>query len=261
MSALSGPVMTEDQEQLLHQSGSGGLFMRPWLMGAALYDERNLDQESVTKVQFWTKTLIRHVTLNEFQPLRLFPHLHKREKGTNSTKIKVCQEAPIMVMPVSVLCKLESMIYHPGKSRFFEVYSVNFFYLSTTLNSSDEDTWVLLGRNTYDILECLGWIVWSDTSLDHQQLGGLGVSLHQCFPFYRGPHRHTHNRTYCTALTVVSSWGKTLNTTERNHSILQRNFQILSWHHNGMFSYLSVLVCLIQSTLAIWDFKQFKKYF
>lgn len=99
-------------------------------MAAALYNERNLDQESVMKIQFAAKTPFRDVTLSEFQPLRLFPHLHNREKGTHSTKIKVCQEAPVMVKPMSALCKLESSTYCPGKSRVFEMYSVNFFIFS-----------------------------------------------------------------------------------------------------------------------------------
>lgn len=48
-----------------------------------MYDERNLDQEPVTKIQFWAKRhLLDNVTLSEFQPLRLFPHrkIEKREQ-------------------------------------------------------------------------------------------------------------------------------------------------------------------------------------
>lgn len=57
-------------------------------------------------------------------------------------------------MPVRVLPKVESIIYHPGKSRLFELlaflllYSVHFFILSILeFFRKEEEMQVLLGRN------------------------------------------------------------------------------------------------------------------
>lgn len=78
-------MFTKDQNHFLTKAVPEYLFIRHLVDGAAMYNDRDPEQDSAIKTKFLAKAPIRHETLSEFQPLRLFPHLRSRDKDTNST--------------------------------------------------------------------------------------------------------------------------------------------------------------------------------
>lgn len=100
------------------------------------------------------------------------------------------------------------------------------------------------------------WMPWlngliKDTSLDHQQLDGPVchyISVSHSTVALTGSST-TEPTVWLSQLFIVGEKTKQKKEKNRNHSILERNFQILSWHCDGTFSYPFVLVCLYNQHL------------